>query len=176
MKKNEKEVRTYEQTKDEFLNTIYIKEIIEEYFENPDDEHSFMIFGHLMLRLNEEAKAPMPMMNVVHLAWELDPDIEPEEVFADIKEPEDIFVTIPGENGHMWIPLFTGRKEMGILNETNTVKEIPIIDIIKKAYETPGLNGVLVNPYTDGFILSRENLGFILDHVEERKREIAEIG
>lgn len=170
MKKRNEEVKAFEQTEDELLNTMYIKEIIEEFYENQDEEHSLNLFGHITLRLMEDGKAPMALMNANYITLALDPDIEAEEVFEDGPDPEEMFVTVTGENGRPWFPLYTDRNEMGQIAKTNAVKEVPIIDIFRKALEAPGFNGVLVNPHTDGFRLSKEALELIVNKVDELKK------
>ena len=97
------------QTMDEFLNTLYIKEIVEEFYADQTEEKCFNISGHLILRMNEYGKAPMPLVNITRIAFGLNPELEMNEVFS-VEVPE-IFITYNGKDGTKWLPLFTDRRD-----------------------------------------------------------------
>ena len=149
-------------TEDETLNSVFIKDYIKEYFENETEENAFMIYGQLMLRVCEGGKAPMPLMNITSVALSLDPDADAKDMFTDIPDSE-LYVRIKGKNGRYWLPLFTDRSEMQELADTNPIKEVPIKEIFELAHSLPGLNGVLINPFTDGFTLVQEQLSIMLE-------------
>ena len=67
------------QSKEEFLNNMYIKDSIKECRESEDQDPS-MVFVEIILRMNEEGKAPMPLMDVTRIVFELDPDIDVEVI------------------------------------------------------------------------------------------------
>lgn len=155
-------------TEDETLNSVFIKDYLKTYFENETEENAFMIYGQLMLRICEGGKAPMPLMNITNVALSLDPDVEAEDMFPDMPESE-LYVKIKGVNGRYWLPLFTDRSEMQGLTDTNQVKEVPIKEIVELAHSLPGLNGVLINPFTDGFTLVQEQLAIMIETAPQWK-------
>ena len=155
-------------TEDETLNSVFIKDYLKTYFENETEENAFMIYGQLMLRICEGGKAPMPLMNITNVALSLDPDVEAEDMFPDMPESE-LYVKIKGVNGRYWLPLFTDRSEMQGLTDTNQVKEVPIKEIVELAHSLPGLNGVLINPFTDGFTLVQEQLDIMIETAPQWK-------
>ena len=155
-------------TEDETLNSVFIKDYLKTYFENETEENAFMIYGQLMLRICEGGKAPMPLMNITNVALSLDPDVEAEDMFPDMPESE-LYVKIKGVNGRYWLPLFTERSEMQGLADTNQVKEVPIKEIVELAHSLPGLNGVLINPFTDGFTLVQEQLAIMIETAPQWK-------
>ena len=162
-------------TEDEVLNSVYIKDYIKAYFENETEENAFMIYGQLMLRICEGGTAPMPLCNIVNITWNLDPDAEAEDMFADIPDSE-LYLKIKGNNGRYWLPLFTDRSEMQGLAETNAVKDVPIKDLVELAHSLPGLNGILINPFTDGFTLVQEQLALMLETEPDWKKAFEDLG
>ena len=154
------------QSKDEFLNNMYIKDSIKECMASEDKDPS-MVFVELILRLNEAGKAPMPLMNFTSIVFELDPDVEIEDIFDGGPEPDEMFVYVEDEDGSKWFPLFTDREEIGVEARDNAVKEVPIREIFEKAIYTPGIKGIIINPHTDGLAISNEGLEFMLDKADE---------
>lgn len=157
------------QTLDEFLNDLYIKEIVEEFYADQTEEKCFSIAGHLFLRMNEGGKAPMSLLNITRIVFGLNPELETDEVFSG--EVPEIFIAYYGKNGTKWLPLFTDRSEMKGLEKTNPVKEVPITEIISKAVESEEFAGVIINPETDNYVLVKDTCIFLLEKAEEFKKE-----
>ena len=157
------------QTMDEFLNTLYIKEIVEEFYADQTEEKCFNIAGNLILRMNEGGKAPMPLVNITRIVLGLNPELEINEVFP-VEVPE-IFITYNGKDGTKWLPLFTDRREMKGLEKTNPVKEVPITEIISKAVESEEFAGVIINPETDNYVLVKDACIYLLEKAEDFKKE-----
>jgi len=160
-----------EKNYDEELNQEFIKEIINEYYENPNDKTGFAVIGHLAFRAFEGGKVPMAMMNVTTIVLDANPDVEIEDVFDGVPEPEERFVGLTNDNGN-WLPLFTDRSELDGLDKTNEIKEVPIIEILAAALADPDLEGVVINPGSDHFPVSREVLEWmfseeVMDKFEE---------
>ena len=153
------------QSKEEFLNNMYIKDSIKECRESEDQDPS-MVFVEIILRMNEEGKAPMPLMDITRIVFELDPDIEVEDIFDGGPEPEEVFVYIEDEYGNKWFPLYTDMEEIDDCARGNAVREVPIRDILEKAIYTPGIKGIVVNPHTDGMAISNEGVEFILERAD----------
>lgn len=157
------------QTIDEFLNTLYIKEIVEEFYADQTEEKCFSIAGHLFLRMNEGGEAPMPLLNITRIVFGLNPELEIDEVFSG--EVPELFIAYYGKNGTKWLPLFTDRSEMKGLEKTNPVKEVPITEIVSKAVESEEFAGVIINPETDNYVLVKDACIFLLEKGEEFKIE-----
>ena len=157
------------QTEEELLNTMYIKDIVNEFNEDQSEEKYMMLFGHLMLRMAEGGKAPMPLMNITRITLDLDGETDKKDFFPDLDE-SDLFMRVKGNNGKYWIPLFTDRDEIGDVCKTNVVKEVPIRDIIRMAHSDRELNGILINPKTQGYPLCQEYLELMLDQEEMYKQ------
>jgi len=160
-------------TEDELKNSIYIKDYITKFIEDESEEKAFMLYGQIMLRIAEGGKAPMPLMNVTRIAFDIDPDADAEDMFPDIPESE-LYMKIKGKNGRFWLPLFTERSEMYEIAETNEVKEVSIKELFELAHSLPGLNGILINPYTDGFTLVQEQIEIMLKTAPEWKKAMDE--
>ena len=153
------------QSKEEFLNNMYIKDSIKECRESEDQDPS-MVFVEIILRMNEEGKAPMPLMDVTRIVFELDPDIDVEDVFDGGPEPEEVFVFVEDGNGDKWFPLYTDMEEIDECARGNTVREVPIRTILDMAMYAPGIKGIVVNPHTDGMAISNEGVEFILERAD----------
>ena len=160
-------------TEDELKNSIYIKDYITKFIEDESEENAFMLYGQIMLRIAEGGKAPMPLMNVTRIAFDIDPDADAGDMFPDIPECE-LYMKIKGKNGRFWLPLFTERREMYEMAETNEVKEVSIKELFELAHSLPGLNGILINPYTDGFTLVQEQIEIMLKTAPEWKKAMDE--
>ena len=156
------------QTTDEFLNTLYIKEIVEVFYADQTEEKCFNIAGHLILRMNEGGKVPMPLVNITRIVFGLDPEMDTDEVFPD--DVPEIFIAYNGKDGTKWLPLFTDRSEMKGLEKTNPVKEVPITEIIRKAFESEEYAGVIINPETVDYVLVKDACKFLLEKAEELKK------
>ena len=85
------------QTLDEFLNALYIKEIVEDFYADQTEEKRFSIAGHLFLRMNEGGKAPMPLLNITRIVFGLNPELETDEVFSG--EAPEVFIAYYGKDG-----------------------------------------------------------------------------
>ena len=153
-------------TQDEFMNTMYIKEIIQEFHEDESMEKLIMVFGHIMLRMKEEGVAPMAFKNPIRYIWDLDPDMGLEDVFEDMNGSDRRFVVIE-DNGKKWLPLFTDRNEMADLERTNQVSEVLIREILEEAAYNDDIAGLVVNPFTDGFAVYKDGIEFMLNKVDE---------
>jgi hypothetical protein len=154
------------QSKDVFMNNIYIKDSIKECQESEDMDPS-MVFVEIILRMTEEGRAPMPLMDITRIVFELDPDIEVEDIFDGGPEPEEVFVYIEDEDGNKWFPLFTDMSEIGVEARDNAVREVPIRDILEKAIYTPGIKGIIINPHTDGMAINDKGVEFMLERADE---------
>ena len=160
------------QIKDTYLNNKYIKDSIKECKESEDMDPT-MVFAEIILRMNEEGKAPMPLMNFTSIVFELDPEIEVEDVFDGGPEPDEVFVYIETEDGNKWFPLYTDKEEIDDCAKNNAVREVPIRDILEKALLTPGIKGVIVNPKTDGLAIHNEGVEFMLEKADELQEKEA---
>lgn len=154
------------QIKDTYLNNKYIKDSIKECRES-EDMDSAMVFVEIILRMTEAGTAPMPLMDITRIVFELDPDIEVEDIFDGGPEPEEVFVYIETEDGSKWFPLYTDMSEIGVDARDNAVREVPIRNILEKAVYTPGIKGIIVNPHTDGLAISNEGVEFMLERADE---------
>ena len=153
------------QSKDEFLNNMYIKDSIKECRESEDMDPT-MVLVEIILRMNEAGKAPMPLMDITRIVFEFDPDIEVEDIFDGGPEPEEVFVFIEDEDGNKWFPLYTDMEEIEIEARGNAVREVPIRAILEKAIYTPGIKGIVVNPHTDGLAINNGGVEFMLDKLD----------
>ena len=153
------------QTLDELYNTMYIKETIEEFIANPNEQSYADVMVHLIMRMLEDGKAPIAFMN--QIAIDFDPDREIEDVFAYDTEEDEIFVVLEGEDGKNWIPLYTDMKELNGIEKTNMVKEVPIRNILERAIDAPGIDGILINPETDKLAILKLGLEFLVDKTYE---------
>ena len=154
------------QIKDTYLNNKYIKDSIKECQES-EDMNPMMVFVEIMLRMNEAGTAPMPLMNFTSIVFELDPDIDVEDIFDGGPEPDELFVYIEDDDGNRWFPLYTDMEEIGVEARDNAVREVPIREILEKVIYTPGIKGIIVNPHTDGLAINDKGVEFMLETADE---------
>ena len=60
-----------------------LKDFIAEYEIDHIDEKAIDVMFYLAVLMGEDSKAPMPLMNVIRVALDLNPDTEIEDVFED---------------------------------------------------------------------------------------------
>ena len=143
--------------KNELLETTYLKESVAEYLEEPSDERAFYVVMHLAALAGTGAKALMPLLDLTLLAMDFNPDTEPEDLFEDGPDPEELFMFVESEDGHRWFPLFTDKGELGGVEKTNAVRAVNVRSIIEAAMEYEAFDGIIINPNSDNFALCAFN-------------------
>ena len=146
-----------------------LKDFIAEYEIDHIDEKAIDVMFYLAVLMGEDSKAPMPLMNVIRVALDLNPDTEIEDVFEDGPEPEELFVFIESEDGRRWFPIFTDMKEIDGAEKTNAVREVPIKSIVEAALDAEVIDGIMINPNSDAFAIADFALEFLLEKAEELK-------
>ena len=78
---------------------------------------------------------------------------------------------IDDESG-LWLPLFINRRELDMGRTANVIMPVPIMDILKAGLEREDLKGVVINPFSRPFTMSKELLRkFIGDYETYVKKE-----
>ena len=155
---------------EEFDNNLFIKEVAEQFVKDPSEENFLHVIAELIVRINDEGKAPTIQMNEFHIALGFDPDIETDKVFADDKKIGNRLAIFITDDGSKWLPLFSTVDEIRDVPETNAVADIPIKTILENACEEDGIDGIIINPFTDSVALRKEALMFILDNADGQFR------
>lgn len=158
--------------KNELLETTYLKESVAKYLEDPTDERAFYVIMHLAALAGTGAKAHMPLLDLTLLAMDFNPDTEPEDLFEDGPDPEELFMFVESEDGHRWFPLFTDRDELGGVEKTNAVRAVNVRSIIEAAMEYEAFDGIIINPNSDNFALSKVTF----EHLLEQADRFADMG
>ena len=150
---------------EEFDYNMCIKEVVGQMLDDPSYDNFLHVIAELIIRVNDEGCVPTLMLNEIRIVWGVEPDTELEDVF-----PEDngmgnkIVAFSSNRDGLKWLPIFTSREEVGDYAETNTVKYVPIREILERAYEDDDAAGIIINPNTDGFALRKEAIEIILNN------------
>lgn len=152
-------------TLDEEMNQIYIKEAAQEYLKTDEPEDMFLLIAQIVVRIHDEGTVPVPMMNSTSVVWGVPPDAELEDVFPSDEEPGRRSCLIDYE-GEKWFPLFTDVEELGGLEETNIVEDIPIRTVIELAFNEEDISGIVINPNSEALAMRKELLYVILNIVE----------
>ena len=88
-------------------------------------------------------------------------------IISSVKEggkvlvPDEPFDTVTGPDGNKWLPGFTSAGEIED-SENNRIKEVSIAVVMKRVLSDPGIKGIVINLYTDGFEVSKPALEFML--------------
>lgn len=151
----------------ELIETTFLKDSVEEYLKDPVDEKAIDVVTHLVFLAGTGKKALMPLLNLTRLALDFNPDTEAGDLFEDGPEPDELFTFIEVEDGRLWFPLFTCKDEIGEAVKTNAVKAVPIKSILEAALDAESIEGIIINPESDGFALSKVTFGFILEKAKE---------
>ena len=157
-------------TKDEEMNQMFIKEAVQDFLKTEEPEDMFMLIAQILVRIHDGGTVPVPMMNSTDIVWGVPPDAELEDVFPQDEEPKrrSCIVDIEGEK---WFPFFTDVDELGGLEETNVVEDIPIKTVIEVAFEDEDVSGLVINPNSEALALKKELLAVILNILEKEDSE-----
>ena len=151
---------------EEFDFNLCIKEVAEQMVEKPCYENFLHVIAELIIRINDDGVAPMIMMNELHITLGFDPDIDADEVFAADESIGNRMSVLVNDDGCRWIPLYSSRDELRDVPETNVVKDIPIRTILEYAYDEEGVDGIIINPFTDSVALRKEALKIVFDNAD----------
>ena len=157
-------------TLDEELNQTYIKEAAQEYLKSDEPEDMFMLIAQIVVRIHDEGTVPVPMMNSTNIVWGVPADAELEDVFPEDIEPERRSCLVEHED-EKWFPLFTDVDELGGLEDTNVVEDVPIRTVIELAFEDEEVSGLVINPNSEALALRKELLAVILNILEKEDSE-----
>ena len=149
--------------KDELMETAILKESVTEFLEDPCDERGFYVMTHLMLLAGTGAKAYMTLLNLTRCALDFNPDTEAKDLFGDGPEPEELFTFVESEDGRRWFPLFTDKNEIGDALKTNAVRVVTVRSIIEAALDSEAIDGIIINPNSDSFALSKITFEHMLE-------------
>lgn len=151
----------------ELIETTFLKESVEEYLKDPDDERAVYVMSHLALLAGTGAKALMPLLDLTFCVLDFNPDTEAEDLFENGPEPEELFTFYESDDGRKWFPLFTDRNELGDVEKTNAVRAVTVRSIIEKALESEVIDGIMINPNSDSFALSKVTFEFLLEKADK---------
>ena len=153
--------------KDELMETAILKESVTEFLEDPCDERGFYVMTHLMLLAGTGAKAYMTLLNLTRCALDFNPDTEAKDLFGDGPEPEELFTFVESEDGRRWFPLFTDKNEIGDALKTNAVRVVTVRSIIEAALDSEAIDGIIINPNSDSFALSKVAFEYLLEKADK---------
>ena len=146
----------------EYRDNLVIKFAVEDLIGSSELEPLFKLVDSLILRAQDGGKVPVVFEGYTHIAWNLDPDTDINEVFPEDLGYEMRYATMVDEEGNRWIPFFTDTDEIKELVPTDTVSSVSIATIIEEAFEDKDIAGILINPFSAGFALRNKMLQHIL--------------
>lgn len=134
--------------------------------EDYSEENWAEVICHLTVGIicNEEILIPVPKLAFMKV--EFDPDAEFEDIFPE-DLPEDDYSIVEMPDGRLWLPLFTDEDEVNEMTSTHDTKSIPLREAFEMALANGELTGVLINIFSDIFIIPREFLERILEEADK---------
>lgn len=145
----------------EVLNRLYIKEPAEKFMTTESTEDMFLLVAHLIVRIRCDGTAPTPIMNNTLIVIGLDPSTELEDVLPPEYEPAELPCLFHFDN-ESFLPLFTDSSELDEYERTNPIKNMEIRRLVEDAFYNEDIDGILINPYSDAFVIKKEMLAVIL--------------
>ena len=79
--------------------------------------------------------------------------------------------TVVDEDGLEWYPLYTDEVELNRQPTTNITMNVAIKQILQAALGNDKVNGVIINPFAEKMILSKQAVEVILAEWEGDKKE-----
>lgn len=141
-----------------------------------DDERVtffYRLLNALAQRMVENADAPTPFVDVNQVidAAELFSHLG-EESFKMDRELRLKMDTMTDPEGNLWFPLFTGNRELAKGEAANVTVNCPIETILRMGLSDESVKGVVINPFGNPFILTKDLLeNFLADYDSRIKQE-----
>ena len=100
-----------------------------------------------------------------------DENINPIVVDDDVQEDSDLVDVVVDDDGNEWFPLYTDDDELGQGVTSGIVMNAPIKVILENAFNSDRVQGVVINPFSEKMILSKQAVEIILAKWEDDEKE-----
>ena len=151
-----KENSTYE-------NNKYIKMAAYNASNTNSVDDKFDLLRVLHKRIAEGGEAPMSMIDINNTFGKVNPqDIIVGKTLTLEEELRLRMDTVVSEDGGVWYPLYTDDEELNKQPTTYITMNVPIKQILQAALGDDKANGVVINPFTEKMILSKQAVEIIL--------------
>ena len=135
-------------------------------------DDKFDLLRVLHKRIAEDGEVPMSMIDVNNTFGRVDPqDIIFGRTVTLEEELRLRMDTVVGEDGLEWYPLYTDEEELNRKPTTNITMNVAIKQILQAALGNDKVSGVVINPFAEKMILSKQAVEIILAEWEGDKEE-----
>lgn len=150
-------------TEDYTIDNQYIKQAVQNVLECDSYEARLTLLVTLVKRLQDQGEVYAPMIDKNHVMdnVQLD-DLTLGKTFTISEEMRLAFDLMQEDSGKLWIPLFTDDEERHLGQMSNIVINVPIQTIIESGLYDETLSGVVINPFSDAFLIPKPILEFIM--------------
>ncbi len=152
---------------DDYTENVCIKEAIQRINETHDEEDIVTLLAALVERIRIDGQAPTPMEDVSNETGELDPEtiVTGNPIGLDKNFKLAIHV-ITDDDGLRWIPFFTDENELFKEETTSVTLNAPIKIILEDGLFRDDVEGVVVNPFGNSYLIPKEQLAVVMKHLE----------
>ena len=158
-----------ELTREDLDNGSFLKQCVREFLKNTENTEAFSLLLAALrssrvlmpcdVQLSEEASAIMDKLNKEGKSLD---DIDNEKDANIVNSGTQFFPLILTADKHRFVPVFTCEEEIGDHCGDSARVTMPFLHAIDMALDTGNdIEGIVVNPYTDDFILDKELFGTI---------------
>lgn len=139
----------------------YLSILIDEYMHTNNTDSLARVIDFVMNQVFTNTSLYTPMVDMYHNLF-TPKEIKIGDTFT-IEEPVHLKIDeMKDENNKLWIPLFSSEAEIDKGECSNIRMSIPVLDLIKVAFTKENIEGIVINPFSQGFVLSNQTLGFML--------------
>ncbi len=132
------------------------------------EENLFSLFAALLGRMIENGEVPVAMVDVNN-AMDVDKimNLTEGDTFSLNQEMRLRIDTVGNGNGQEWIPLFTNEEEMNKQPMANIRINMPITDVLKSAYYSEDVKGLVINPFGKALTMPKNILKLVVEKYDE---------
>ena len=152
---------------DNMLDVTLLKEALEVFREYPTETNAVVVMKSMTILTGMGKKVQMPLINLTRCVLDFNPDTEVEDLFEEGPKPEELFVFVESEDGRRWFPLYTDKDELGDVEKTNAVRAVTIRSVMETTLDIESIDGIMINPDSDAFAVSKEAFEFMLEQAEK---------
>lgn len=101
----------------------------------------------------------------------LDMDLIENDEVEDVNQIPVSFLGLEDEDGGVMAAVFTSMDELGEVDDGD-IEAIPVKMIFQFVKNMRRLDGIIINPFSDRFVVSKEKIGEVLDDLEQSEKEL----
>lgn len=155
---------------DKYANNKFLKMAVERVNQTNNTEDRMVVIQVLLKLLSEQAEAPTPMVDMNDIVEQLDLDNAVVGKSMPVTMEVRLNIAELGDSdGNKWFPLFTDMEELDKQPGADITINYPIRVILEAGLNSENIKGVIINPFGERFVLTKELIKLVMDIYDEQE-------